>query len=372
MYPRIQQCFDFISILLVTASLFFLTCYNIAHGEPLSKESIPLLERIGNEYSANRDRIRTWRGKIEFTRKVGTAGNGPLKEVEKAVIRFVYDGEKQRWLSLREQTWVGEQGKELLFQSAMLADDGYYIYDSYSPEHFPHRFLPTLRIHTAAEGRETNRIKWAGDFRPLDTSTTGGDVSGLMLGYAKLLKEGEDLTKRRTLTRNGNLAKVRIESPDLINEYVFDLDTSCSLVEFVSKGSNPSLVWKCKIEKVNGVFVPRELTSDVLRGKEREVQEMRWIDHILNEPISKDEFTIVNMGVHRGDRVHDYRTDAEYELTDGKLPPQSTPGIARELRQTAKRPSHLPHYLFLVGLFLLAAVVSLIIYRRRRSPQARG
>ncbi|GEM_PF-7101863 len=372
MYTRPQKTPVFINFMFVAASLLSLFTYNTSLAEPLSKESISLLERMGREYLANRDRIRTWQGKIEFSRKLGKVGAEPLEEVEKAKIRFIYDGEKHHWLTVREQTWVTEQDKELLLQSSMLTDDAYYVYDSYSPERFPRKFLPILRILTSAEGGELSKSKWPGDFRPLDMSTAGGDVSGLMLGYAKLLKEGKDLGKCRTLSRTNNLVKVRIELTDLVSEYVFDLDNASSLVEFNSSGPDPSLVWKCKMQKIASVFIPETLTFDEVRGTERVVQEMKWFDQVVNEPVSKDEFTIAKLGVHKGDRVHDYRTGAEYELTDTKLPPRSTPSIARELRQTAQRPSHLPHYLFLVGLFLLAAVVSLIIYRRRRSAQGRG
>lgn len=367
MHIRRQKAIDSINVLLMTVSLLSLPIYNSAYAEPISKEHVSVLERIGHEYAANRERIRTWRGKVEFSQKVSTAGAESLQEVEKATIRFVYDGEKQHWLSVYEQTWLPEQTKELLLQSAMLADDAYYLYNSYSPEHFPSRFLPYLMIYPVAEGQKSN-VKRAGDFRPLDMSTAGGDVSGLMLGYAKLLQEGKDLTKRRTLSRTGNIVKVRIELGNVVSEYVFDLDMASSLVQFVSTGSDPSIVWKCQMDNVNGVFVPRELTRDEVRGKKRLVQKMRWFDQVVNEPISKDEFTIANLGVHRTDRVKDHRTGAEYELTDAKLLPRTTPGIARELRQTSKRPP----YLIVVSLFFLATTVALIIYRRYRNAKARG
>jgi len=183
-----------------------------------------------------------------------------------------------------------------------------------------------------------------------------------MLGYAKLLNEGVVDLKDTSLTRTGNLVRVRNKLGDVVNEYVFDLDMGSSLLEFVSAGSDPSLIWKCKMEKVGGAFVPGVLTRNEVRANERLFQEMRWFDQIVNEPVSEQDFTIAKLGVHRTDRVQDNRTGASYELTDDKVPPRTTPGIARQLRQTSQG---FP-YTFVGNLVLIIAAAAFFIYRRFR------
>jgi hypothetical protein len=199
-----------------------------------------------------------------------------------------------------------------------------------------------------------------------------------MLNYAKSLREisveSKDykyLSRTSSLSRTGNIVKQRTEDSGVLNEFVCDLNSASSLVEFVINSPNTSNVWKCKMVNVSGVFVPDIVTIDAVKDKERKVIEMKWFEQVVNEPISKDEFTIANMGVHQLDWVHDFRTGAQYELIDAKLPPRTTPGIAQELRQTGQRPSQVPRYLFLGNLFLLAVAIALIGYRAYRRAKAR-
>jgi len=368
MHMRMPSTFRLINPLLLTVFLMTWASGSYAQTEPLSKQSVPLLERIARENSANHARVRTWRGKVEFSLEVGTIGNDPLQEVEKAKIRFVYDREKQWSLSVYEQTKAAENEGGLTLEATMLKDDGYYRYGSHPPDHFPVKFLAILRIDAASEGRKTEEWTTRGDFRPLGMSTPGANVSGLMLSYVKAIGEGTEL-KDTTLSREGNLITLRNELGGVLNEYVVDLDRAASLVQFLVKGSDPSLVWKCEVQNVAGVYVPKVLTRDNVRGKQRSIERMRWFDQVVNEPIPPDEFTIANLGVHRGDRVQDSRTGATYELSDENLPPRLTPGIAQQLRLT---PSIRWKLLLIPLLSVLLLVPGYLVFRRYQKARASG
>ena len=341
-------------------------------AEPFSKESVPLLERMAAEHAANRDRIRTWRGTLDWSREVQARGSKAIEEREKGIVRFVYDRDKDWAFSRFEQTEViagGHKGVPRVYAS-MLTDEAYWSYNTYTPEHFPQKFVPVLSIGHPSEGREGRRNVFPGpvDFRPfvMMRAVAGADVVNLFQGYAKAVKEGVDL-KQRTLSRQGERVTLRSQIGESVNEYVIDLEKGCSLLRFVSEGSEPTSAWTGEPQMVAGVWIPRLITSELTNGPQTTVVRMEWRDQVVNEPTPEDQFTLAKLGVRQGDYVVDRRTGAQYQVTDERLEPPLTPGIARRLTRT----SAWPRVVLGVCAIVVLIVAYLLLRRPKRTPASR-
>jgi hypothetical protein len=222
-------------------------------------------------------------------------------------------------------------------------------------------------IDAPSQGR--GEIPWTkrGDFKPAYVANKGSDVPGLLLGYAQAIKEGVDL-ENRTILREGDVATLRIQLGEDVNQYVFDLGKGSSLTEFVSRGADYSFVWRGQVQNVAGVWIPEVITDEAVRNTQRELQRMRWFDQVVNERIADDEFSIVNLGVRRGDQARDNRTGAVYELADENLKPRETPGIAEQLGRASTW-----RHAAVFGSVLIALTAGLyVLLRRSRKPKTRG
>jgi hypothetical protein len=132
----------------------------------------------------------------------------------------------------------------------------------------------------------------------------------------------EDTSHIKVILKDGLLT---IESviQDNLARYTVDMNCGSMPVEFLSVNAEKrGTHWKCCLQNVDGIWIPEEtmMITDLSDGT-REWTRYHWKKNVLNKPIDQSVFSLDSLGLHRGTRVYDYRTDEEYIISDNKYPP---------------------------------------------------
>jgi hypothetical protein len=367
------------------------------HGQGLSKESTDLLLTVSNANRSNIERIRTWRGEIHITqsaafRRTPEQKANPLLIDSEHVVEFVCDqvrdstranslcrkfttkGPREVVASTKKQSSKNAEMHSIATSSpcanVMVHNGVYYRYtydagrDFLMPARSTHP-LPVQRVVTlvsASEKRATRPL--SSEIDPFYWFTWKGKQVNEVFGtYHSLSNEKRDLN-HLLVSRDGDKVTLTVAQGVSYNKYIVSLSQGACLVEVQASdgpGSDQG-TWSYENENVSGVWVPKRVsfTMDSEDGAHVE-RTLSWTRNVVNEPVESAEFTLLKLGLRRGDEVQDKRTGQRYLVQGPEYPaPSST------IKEAAVKPRANVRVLVLVAsAILIAAVVAGMVLSRR-------
>ena len=301
----------------------------LLHGwilQPMAKAQVKgdveLLKTVAEKYRANLEKLKTWRGEVKW----------PLHSIEiicECSIDFACDFTlpAKRWAITLGEQHISDKGIEKTMppecRFGMYRDGAYYqlIYKDKNKRHEANvqdrPFMqPALNYGTfdaqfylTFEGIEPDEIGTKLYKGSKEKETTG----------VTIIKDGNILTIQTVLEKYG---------PAPVALYQFDLSKGANFtkVEMRSNETNRKSegIWRWIWEEVNGVWVPKEFSKDVvaiLPNPRATHYRVLWTKNEVNIPLEKDEFSLVKLGLRQGDQVYDSRTHKKYTITDKSFPP---------------------------------------------------
>lgn len=152
----------------------------------------------------------------------------------------------------------------------------------------------------------------------------------------------------------------------LSNTRVFHFDRGASLVrfEYEAPGIQKKERWKCELQEVNGIWVPKRTESTIEAIGQGLIihNKMEWKDQILNEDVAM-ELSPTTLGACQGDQAYNYKTGTLYLIEDKDYPVYEKRELPSRLKQESAR------VLWVIGLnvilVLIAATLVLVRIRRK-------
>jgi len=286
---------------------------------------VEALNLAATEWQANFERIATWRGRVVIT------GRSTYKD--RPEIRTSYAAEflcdrnanatRWKWSCERDAKVVG--GKEVprfepAFSCGMIKNQAFYSLDEVRKSQQKRgQYVATIFPLEKARAGFTSS-----DFDPTFFLTRNGQkLSDWFLFFyrkpdshgffgASVKREGE-----RVILEN------RREGHSLVNRYEADLSQGGNLVVYDTVSDTGSTRRRFRYEQVASVWVPKEVTYENVKKQQGRTtfRKLSWVENIVNEPCAEDEFSLAKLGLRRGDRVHDSRSNVDFIVHGTDFPP---------------------------------------------------
>jgi hypothetical protein len=311
---------------------------------PLAEASIhlqQLLVTVANEHRANLERIRTWQGTIQVNEKTVVRQDKEKKELKEPIViksevsvDFVYDRGNNafrsnyactNYVKSGAQDKLGLRGYPPItpVTNIMVLKDTYYRcqYDEgydFMRSKDSTKDVPVIRVvvidpkderRASTDGQEIDPFYWF--------SYRGRDVAEVFTAHYNWDREEEHQSHAR-LKQIGNIVVFEQRSDSFFEKYTVDRLQGANLVEFrESRGDNGRYVYT----NVGGAWVPKSVTIETNAGNvATRTRTLRWIRNVVNEPISGTEFSLLKLGLRRGDRVQDNLTGKSYSVEGSEYP----------------------------------------------------
>jgi hypothetical protein len=329
-----------------------------------------LLTLAANEHVANRDQIRTWRGRVRVFQTASISANASPDTCH-AEVTFVIDRTKHAarsdWIEHESTRFTrSREGGTVEWEFHTMVLDGGYYTNEYAPQVFVadgEWAGRTTRLGGIAVVEPVTRRKggpFKEDFDPMYWFTySGGDVARLLESYVQWHREGTAFS-RSTVTRSGDVVVLEAGKDSSPTKYSIDLRQGGNLIAFEQRHTQ----WKTSYEQVAGVWVPkRVVVTSATPGRMALSRTLQWIENVVNEPVSEKEFSLVKLGLRQGDRVQDNRTGISHTVEGDEYPP---PEALEELPQPERR-GRLFATVTGIGTLLLLLLLAWWVARRRRA-----
>ncbi|HMP02982.1 MAG TPA: hypothetical protein PKD86_03825 [Gemmatales bacterium] len=292
---------------------------------------IELLEQLIVQRRANWEAIRTWQGEVSKQARIQTRVRDSRWDLRRTYhITHFFDRASDQYLFTHDCTletgFKGDQAPDGEYSIAIaklrVADTWY----TFGPWHYKGRKVeggtrPDVRPTLTTDSSSTAHPVVGDHFDPFYFLGIQGSMGEKGLSY--WIENREELGDSLKIAHQG--AMVVIESgkkqEGMIHAvYKFDLQGGGNLVDLEVNGPQGyhSRV-QSRFERIAGVWLPVE-ASFVLEIPDRESRNhvtLKWISNVVNEPLPKDAFSWHRLGVRKGDRVFDRRTNVEYTF-DGE------------------------------------------------------
>jgi hypothetical protein len=294
---------------------------------------VELVNMVARAHRANKEQIRTWRGRVLIeSHETGPNPESVIYHMEGSVV-FVLDRQKQaersNWTTLKMTAIDPDTGTEipraLPSDNLMIKDGAYYRY-SYDPQLERDSEESTFRgVSIQPASARPRGGTSSSSFDPMYWfSFYGSDLGDLFDSYYKWAKEGKDLS-HVAVRRDGDLVVLESRIGEILGRYTVDLRRGGNLVVYDSvTGSAKAFQFKYEYENLAGAWVPKRVTmeSTVEHDEVRthRTDKAEFIDNVVNEPIPEEEFSLVKLGIRRGDQVTDTRTITAYIVEGEEYP----------------------------------------------------
>ena len=198
------------------------------------------------------------------------------------------------------------------------------------------QMISTVDISAAAQAPKSHSSE--DDFNPLEQTTYfGEDIAKRFRVFYEPGRQGKEKEPDWvTIGREGDLVTLKLEKYGLMERYAVDLEKGGCLVAYDhSEGAGkPTVKWRSDLQCVAGVWIPARTNCEETRSSGmRVVKRLEWVENAINEPIPDDEYSLVKLGVHEGDEVHDQRTGTRYTVTGSEFPPADDGLMEEQLRR---------------------------------------
>jgi len=289
-----------------------------------------LLPLVASQNRANRERIQTWRGKVNITQT-----NKSLKKrsevTTKRQVEFAYDRQAKKYMFVATQTEGQgvENGKPVtarpMVWGAIRTPDGYYT--------MPEWFLdgkkgstrrPELLLHPLSA---ESPGEYSPDFDPFwYMSIYGENVNDRLMGIYQ--HAASKSTSDISVSRSNQQITVLLKASKVgVNRYVFELDQGANLIELSGEDALVKANHKREFVQVSEIWVPKSATSRTDTGNSAEINErsLTWIENVVNEPIPPETFLPERLGIRPNDLVQDTRSGVAYRYDVSNLPEELKP-----------------------------------------------
>lgn len=388
----------------VIRALLSCMAFSLVVGE-IRADDREQLTSIATSIRANIERIKTWRGTAVCSRtfKMKSPPDGiPAEQSSKISFSFLVDFTNGHYLSRgtlleSDSKYVDGESVDLLFPnpSYMHKDGLFYSYSDYPNDRdgkvpvdnsaAAFEDLPGAGVvkFAVVSVDKPNKLETRSEFfHPLyRMSYEGEDLAELFALYAMAM-ERRKISKlsdsgEATLQAVGEVVTLSIstnsEDTSVSREYSVDLGKGGLCTAFRYKATKGGLVtdiadWKCEPESVNGAWVPRQTSyqRDNSGVGHFITDAVQWTEHRINDPVVADDFTLVSLGMHRGDELHDKRTGDVVRITGDEFPAREPgPSLARQGSSTFRTT------VMWISLFWMVFLVGYVTWKRfgRRSSQ---
>lgn len=294
---------------------------------------VELLRTVAMQNKANNEAIVTWKGEAVI-HDVDTMTDGYHREIERTV-SFAYgrvEGSVRWNMEIRGiRCFIGGKDVsdlEIGSYSGMFKDKRFYRYRI--PQREKHHKWHHLVIfdRKVARGQELSR-----NFDPTYfLKDHGENVADRLMGLYKLAKRSK--LKKWSISRKGDLVTLEArfgKGNGNINRYVFDISKGGSMVSYYGKDSTNEENWAYGFEKMDGVWVLKQLdrrhTYKNKHGvKVTRTKKIKWKKNIINKPLDANEFSLGRLGIKPGDWVHDTLAKVNFRYREAAAGEKALPG----------------------------------------------
>lgn len=347
------------------------------------------LKSVSEVYRANIERIRTWRGEIQITteseyRRRDEEKNNPSTYQTIRSVEFVCDRTNNSVRSnclCEKQSASGPDSKSAnlndirLSCNSMVTKGAYYRLEYDAARDFGYwkgtsRTVPLKRVAVVQTEYEKKAPQALGsEIDPFYWYThRGKDIGRTFDTYYSWIKDGKTTIGDVSVTREGDIVTLLIRSGSAHNRYSVNLAKGANLVAYEAKDGpdKDRESWKYDYEEVNGVWVPLRISFEIdEKDGSRFVRTLQWSRNEVNRPITDADFSLVKLGLRRGDQVQDRRTGQQYKIQGSEYPPGVNPLTPASVSTHSISRIVLFANVILVGLLGVA-----LLFRRWKSASA--
>jgi hypothetical protein len=295
------------------------------------KGDVEPLRIVAQAHQANRDSIKTWRGRATIEVQSYEEGKSSIERWIKSSVTFAYDRDRAatRWNYTREEDRSITDSKEIKTNKKPYINNGMkkdgVFYELYYENQGQRRTMMIRPAHYAQRGMH------AENFDPMWYLTNSGkDLKERLLFYYR-----EANNPRLSLGRveqDGDKVILETRSGNVINRYKFDLSLGGNLITYYGADSMVTTRYYWTYEEFDDIWIPKTFTYiNVSKGKSglwrNSIRRIEFVENVVNEPLAEDEFFFAKIGLRPADRIYDGRTHIEYTFgqqgaTEADMPPR--------------------------------------------------
>jgi hypothetical protein len=279
-------------------------------------DNLDLLGYVAMTYRQNKDAIQTWQGKASIESRY-TGEKMAMGHDYSATAQFVFDRARKslcwnttlnRWTQSREGREEPQPAPQI--SNGMVTPDAFYRVGSGSsgwPANPAKRPL-TLTIAASGDPRSERLQPQLYDFNPLYyLDTFRGDVARDLSFYIGAA-DHPGLANTKVI-REGDLVTIDMGTKESYNRYTLSLSHGCNPVSCSGVSPGMTSEWRWTYEKVDGIWLPKTWMETVhQKGVRDEQRNVTFVENRVNQPVEPAAFSLPRLGVERGDKVQDRRT----------------------------------------------------------------
>jgi hypothetical protein len=278
------------------------------------RDNLELLRYVATTYKENKAKVQTWQGKASVQSRT-LYEKGARGQDYSATVHFVFDraGKSVRWNNTLEK-WSrianGQEDPQPVPQitNGMVMPEAFYRYGSYGSPGNPANRPLTLTI-ASFEDPFNGRIQpQLYDFNPLYyLETSRGDVARDLSGYIAMADDPR--LGRIKVIREGDRVTIDMGMDDVQQYYTVSLNRGCNPIHYGNTAPGWASQYRWVYELRDGIWLPKTWTETVHEGDRRdEERKVTFVENRVNQPVEPAAFSLPRLGVQRGDKVQDRRT----------------------------------------------------------------
>ncbi len=311
------------------------------------------LREAADLHEANRDSIRTWQCHAEMidTCTIGMAGE--TQTIKRFQMEFYFDRESQAkryGVRLVADAFIQQGAKtevplarQLVVNNGLLKDGAYYLFTVVAPPDAAQAAAARAKrearlAKSPVKGRPPREavrrnslaikepdafdvsILTEGTFDPFYYFGHSADLAASLRWYADNA-ENPKMTGDWIAHREENLVVMEGNDPTGHDRRVINMPRGAELSRYESTYQAEVCYSTRRNIEVAGIWVPEEMVYEYRRSPgDVYKREIRFFDHVLNEPIPAGTFEFAALGVKDGDRVQDFRTNDVWSYQESDAP----------------------------------------------------
>ena len=317
--------------------IFFCLFFTTTHGAlGLDTSDADILDRAIKKHKSNIERIMTWTGKV--VSESYESGPEPGTQFERFEGRVTDMSE----MSFSNDIVTGQLfcRNRILQSSNKTSHNEYCTFFENGVSYEISRYMDVSswqdsdrayesKLAIKAVDRENLSEHLFSQFLPIERTDFNGKVIDALNTFLRVAKTStQEDTSNINVYEQETLLTIELLSQGHLTRYVVDMSRGAMPTELVNIHEGKGVHWKCRLQNVDGIWIPQETMVIMdFSGGVRLWTKDRWEENVLNKPIDQSVFSLESLGLHRGSRVYDYRTDEEYVISDDKYPPFPTKTI---------------------------------------------
>jgi len=257
-----------VSKMLIFVCFFWVCACGAAEGEKAAesekqgglKGDVEPLRIVAQAHQANKDRIKTWRGRATIEVQVYREGKSSIEHWMNSSVTFAYDrdGPATRWNYTRLEDRSSRDSKEIKINNKPYSNNGMKK-DEVLCELFYYENQDQRRTMMIRPAHKADYGMYAENPDPMWYLTKGGEnLSERLMFYYR--EANNPNLSRGTVERDGDKVILETHSGNLINRYKFDLSLGGNLVCWYGADSMATTRYYWTYEEFNDIWIPKSFT----------------------------------------------------------------------------------------------------------------